>query len=264
MTGMEIVLLIVGIIVFVVSFFLPAGKKNSVSSDQKKIVEEEVKQQVSAQMESAYAQLNDTVDETVKYAMEKTERSMDKLTNEKIMAVNEYADTVLTDIHKNHEEVVFLYDMLNDKQTNIRNTVSEAEQTAKDVTQKVETARIVADEVEKVTKETREEVFQPFVIERVSREEITEEPKEKKTRQVASKNASKGTSKAATRKKKEEPKEEPKVVEKSDAVEKTDGENSNDEILRLHAEGKSNVAIAKELGLGVGEVKLVIDLFKGM
>ena len=40
--------------------------------------------------------------------------------------------------------------------------------------------------------------------------------------------------------------------------------NSNEKILALHREGMSNVAIAKELGLGVGEVKLVIDLFKGM
>ena len=35
---------------------------------------------------------------------------------------------------------------------------------------------------------------------------------------------------------------------------------NTDEILRLYKEGKSNVAIAKELGIGVGEVKLVIDL----
>jgi DNA-binding NarL/FixJ family response regulator len=40
-------------------------------------------------------------------------------------------------------------------------------------------------------------------------------------------------------------------------------ENNNDRILRLHKEGYSNVDIAKELGLGVGEVKLVINLFKG-
>ena len=32
----------------------------------------------------------------------------------------------------------------------------------------------------------------------------------------------------------------------------------------MHNEGKSNMAIAKELGLGIGEVKLVIDLFKGL
>ena len=40
--------------------------------------------------------------------------------------------------------------------------------------------------------------------------------------------------------------------------------NSNDKILELHKAGKSNMAIAKELGLGVGEVKLVIDLFEGI
>ena len=37
--------------------------------------------------------------------------------------------------------------------------------------------------------------------------------------------------------------------------------NNNEMIRRMHEEGKSNMAIAKELGLGVGEVKLVIDLF---
>ena len=32
-------------------------------------------------------------------------------------------------------------------------------------------------------------------------------------------------------------------------------------VLKMHKAGKSNVAIAKELGLGVGEVQLFIDLF---
>jgi hypothetical protein len=31
----------------------------------------------------------------------------------------------------------------------------------------------------------------------------------------------------------------------------------------MHKEGMANVDIARELGLGVGEVKLVINLFKG-
>ena len=42
------------------------------------------------------------------------------------------------------------------------------------------------------------------------------------------------------------------------------GINSNERILELHKAGKSNMAIAKELGLGIGEVKLVIDLYKGL
>ena len=41
-------------------------------------------------------------------------------------------------------------------------------------------------------------------------------------------------------------------------------ENSNERILGLHKAGKSNMAIARELGLGIGEVKLVIDLYEGL
>ena len=48
-----------------------------------------------------------------------------------------------------------------------------------------------------------------------------------------------------------------------EAVDAVVVENNNDKILRLYKEGMSNVDIAKELGLGVGEVKLVINLFKG-
>ena len=48
-----------------------------------------------------------------------------------------------------------------------------------------------------------------------------------------------------------------------EAVDAVVVENNNDKILRLYKEGMSNVDIAKGLGLGVGEVKLVINLFKG-
>ena len=38
--------------------------------------------------------------------------------------------------------------------------------------------------------------------------------------------------------------------------------SNKEKILALHQEGKSNMAIAKSLGLGIGEVKLIIDLFE--
>ncbi|MDD6072055.1 MAG: DUF6115 domain-containing protein [Clostridiales bacterium] len=40
--------------------------------------------------------------------------------------------------------------------------------------------------------------------------------------------------------------------------------NSNDIILQMHRNGDSIIDIARELGLGVGEVKLVIDLYQGV
>ena len=38
--------------------------------------------------------------------------------------------------------------------------------------------------------------------------------------------------------------------------------NHNAAILELHRQGASEIEIAKELGLGVGEVKLVLGLFR--
>lgn len=58
--------------------------------------------------------------------------------------------------------------------------------------------------------------------------------------------------------------EEPRGVDIRFAQGKDNGRNSNERILELHKAGKSNMAIAKELGLGLGEVKLVIDLFEGV
>lgn len=41
------------------------------------------------------------------------------------------------------------------------------------------------------------------------------------------------------------------------------GDNKRDNVLKLYKQGKSVIEIAKTLGIGVGEVRLVIDLFKG-
>ena len=58
--------------------------------------------------------------------------------------------------------------------------------------------------------------------------------------------------------------EVPDVAVSLDKAGKSNARNSNEKILELHKAGKSNMAIARELGLGIGEVKLVIDLFEGM
>ena len=49
----------------------------------------------------------------------------------------------------------------------------------------------------------------------------------------------------------------------SEALENLDtGEiNRNDEIIALHKSGKSIMEISKLLGMGQGEVKLIIDLY---
>lgn len=245
MGALEIVLLIVGGVIFVLSFLIPSGKE--VDKETRELVQDEVKKMVSGEVNGAKGKIEDITEETVNYAIEKAERSLERISNEKIMAVSEYSDTVLEDINKNHNEVMFLYDMLNDKHQNIKSTVSqvektvkEAEKTAKKAVKEAESAKIAEDTKEKEAVSQKTSDFKVLTPQKVSEA-------------VPAKKVIKSAAAA-----------EPPELDISFMKEGNKSGNNNERILQMHNDGKSNVAIAKELGLGVGEVKLVIDLFEGM
>lgn len=215
MGTLEVVLLIAGIVIFIGSFLLPSGKLDE-SGINKEAAKEEIKSLVEEEMQTVRSQMQDKMEETSEDALEKAERSLERLTNEKIMAVNEYSDTVLQEIHKNHEEAMFLYDMLNNKHANIKDTVSKMDKAVKAAEDKV---RSVAEE--------------------------TENPEEKAVETPVETVESTSF---------------PEIGFMGETAEES--KNNNEKILEMHRQGKSTVAIAKELGLGVGEVKLVIDLYK--
>lgn len=316
---MEIVLILLGGVIFVVSFLIPAGKKEDVQYDAG-LSEDAVREMVEKEAGNVKSTVNDMVDETITYAIEKSERAMERLTNEKIMAVNEYSDTVLEEINKNHKEVVFLYDMLNDKHETLMATVSEAIKKESEVRQTLTDAEVTAKEAEAKAKEiesaldkavdntrkameaaasldraaleaapkmaavpeqVKEEpdigAFKPIGAQKL--EVIHEQPEEEK--KEAAKATGKGRRKSKVSKSvlkeilpeavladaeiaqalEEEAVLTPEAAPKED--ENPDTRNNNEKILELHKAGKSDMTIAKELGLGVGEVKLVIDLYEG-
>ncbi|MGN0401001.1 MAG: DUF6115 domain-containing protein [Acetatifactor sp.] len=228
---MEIILLIAGGVIFILSFFIPERKTEG-SAQSKELAKEEIASLVSEEMEKVRSHVDDVVDEAVNYAMEKTERSLERLSNEKIMAVSEYSDTVLADIHKNHEEAMFLYDMLNSKHVNLKNTVSEVNKTVKEAEEAVTGLQKLTPQAQEI-QEIQEKATEP------------EKPKSRKN-----------TKKVDTEP--ESPAGRVSFLPETDE----EGHNNNQKILELHNQGKSNVVIARELGLGVGEVKLVIDLFQ--
>lgn len=228
MTGIEIVLLILGIIIFVASFLIP-GPKQEIDTKALEDGEEKVKEIVDEQMKTAKQQLQTSVDETLADAVEKTERSLERISNEKITAVSEFSDTVLEDIHKSHQEIIFLYDMLHDKQKNLLETAKE-----------IDRARAIAKETKDELENTVQEAANIEV-----QEIVTGVKAEASEVSDVSEADSEGTL--------------PKDTEADGTGEEI---NNNEKILEMHRQGKSNVAIAKELGLGVGEVNLVIDLFE--
>lgn len=300
MTLLEILLLILGVIVFVASFIIPE-KEEELDESQKQMTKQQIHEMMQQEVENARQQVSDAVEETVSYSVEKSERALERLTNDKIQAISEYSGTVLSDIHKNHEETVFLYDMLNSKHENLKETASEVSQAVKQASEAVSEVHKTKQEALEVSQALDEAIlnavdteFVPMdfadmqridgenIIEMVKPDEanqmVDNQPDEENGEQVSSELETKTPAKRKTTSRKTTAKKTTTKTTKSASKKSASpsassdvnisfdigqgaNQNSNDMILKLHKEGKSNVAIAKELGLGVGEVKLVIDLF---
>lgn len=389
MSATEIILIVIGVAIFLLGYLMPARKKD-IDEEVQLISEDEIRKLVASETEHVKDRVEDIIDETVTYSIEKTERSMERVMNEKIMAINEYSDTVLEEINKNHKEVVFLYDMLNDKHDNliatineaaattdeIKQTVRDAELTATEAADKIDAVLQAADDAADMIKDAEDAAVEaqdairsvmrtvenskgglvslhsalPYhedVVEEVQRlvrdedeaaelqqtdepiladaseiigegftaddaEGVWDELQEEKidedidttidftpisprrveiihqpegdyvaepeedistseafasmgffaSRTDAEESGRKTRTRRSTRR--ERAQENAASMDIQFAQGKDNGRNSNERILELHKAGKSNMAIAKELGLGLGEVKLVIDLFEGM
>lgn len=281
---MEIILLVLGGIVFVLSFIVPDGR-DSEGANGKAPTGDEIKRLVNQELESIRSHVDDVVEEAITYAMEKTERSLERLSNEKIMAVSEYSDTVLAEIHKNHEEAMFLYDMLNNKQASLKNTVSEINKTVKEAEEMVSSfQRIVPEQPvfegklpQMPLSSAESSVTENAADDSAAMENVVstqtsggrnQSRKNGSKRNSSRKNAAnRSSSGQGTQGKaytdsivsKAKPEQEDGKGQNSDVQPEY---NNNEKILGLYKEGKSAVEIAKELELGVGEVSLVIDLFK--
>lgn len=125
MEPLEIVLLVLGIIIIIVSFFLVGSKQEvNESTLRKDLSLDQVfsKEEIQDFNKGIINELKVACEDTIDLA----EADLSKLSNEKIIAVSEFSDQILEKINSNHEEVVFLYKMLNDKEKEIKETVKEA------------------------------------------------------------------------------------------------------------------------------------------
>lgn len=245
----EILLILIGILAFVGSFVIPEKMSKAVNVE---IPEEKINQLIEEQVKNAAFKIEEKVDETISAAAEKTERYMERMSNEKVMAIQEYSDTVLGQINKNHEESVFLYDMLNNKYAQVKNTTAEIN--AK-VQEWKEDAGAVAEVEETVIESTVTEVENKTAVD-VADDKVKVKKPATKRKPPVKKTAIKNTGSNNV-----------KAIEAIPNIEiQFDSDSSmgsnKEKILSLHQEGKSNMAIAKSLGLGIGEVKLIIDLFE--
>jgi len=163
MSVLEMVLLVIGVVLMIASFFITEKLSTKELDKIAELSTDEMKKILERNLNDAQVKVNNMVDQVIDHSIEKSmeivDRALDKETNEKMRVITEYSDTVLESINKTHNEVMFLYSMLNDKhseltkyaanlaqlaihleelQENIQKTVNESDE----ILQKVQEAQI--------------------------------------------------------------------------------------------------------------------------
>ena len=322
MTTLEITLILVGIVFLIGSFMV---KDKLSKNDLDKIADmsaEELKVITEKEIKNAESAIDGMLDEHIASKTDETKRNLEKETNSKIMAINEYSDTVLDSINKSHNEIMFLYSMLNDKHeelTRLSGNIEKITAQAKKTFEPVEASKI--NNLSNKTVLNAKPVVNAAPVS--NRQAVTE------SRGIASSDIVTGTKNTASVKKQNVSAQNmmsqhaaaqnimsqntvvrntavpntvvPNMAAQNAVVQNvavsnmtaqnmtaqnmtasntamqsrnlsdTDVQsgrvydiseiNHNPQILRLYKSGKNIVEIAKELGLGKGEVKLVIDLY---
>lgn len=235
MTGVAWILLLIGVVFMIGSFFVTEKLSPSELNQIAELSEEELKRIIDRGLKNAETRIEDAIDEQVDQSSEKVDRSLEKVTNDKIMAISEYSDTVIESMNKTHNEIMFLYSMLNDKHTELTGMAADLQRLAADVRSLEEKAPLTAPQAasERAVAVSAASAVTPVPVE-------TADTTERETA-------------AAPAEQKEEMPE----------TEETKQEGLHAEILKLKKLGMTEVQIAKKLGIGIGEVRLVNGLYRG-
>lgn len=245
MVAAEIFLIAAGVICVIVSLVMSFG-------DNKESGEDGVNAELTqAQLDKVRQQVDEVIKEQISGLSERTEAALDKISNTKILEMNDYAESVLGEINRNHNEAVFLYDMLNEKSKEVKTTVKDVNNAKKQVeqihakTNKTVNTAVIGEHEQDRTDDGKEPAYEQAVKSGMDTKDIAKERL------------------AALVKKSNE------KAKNTDNRVNTQAENLNKEytknerILQMNASGVSVKEIAKKLNMGVGEVRLVINLYKG-
>lgn len=248
MTTIEIILLLVGCVFMIGSFFISEKLSSSELNKIAELSEDELKKIIEREVNNAGTQMDDVIEQKIEEAGEQAERVMEKESNEQIMQIHEYSETIMESMKKTHDEIMFLYSMLNDKHTEMTSMTGDLQRLAADIRNLQENMSAKAGtSIRKPVAESHV-AQQPVMKQNAVVQPMTEtidvqpEPEVQVNRFQEI----------------QEPEQKTEKPETADAQ-----GMSNDMILKLYEQGLSKVEIAKQLGRGLGEVNLVIELYKG-
>ena len=236
MTAIEVALLLIGVVFIIGSFFMIEKLSPTELSRVAELSEDELRIVMDRELETAGAKISDMADQTVDLSINQIQRKMEKDTNEKIMAISEYSDSVMEKLQKINNEVTFLYSMLGDKHTELNESMAQLN----DLILECQAAQT----------QTTAALQQYRELQRSSAQDMESAETE---------NGSEETE----RSRQPENSVSPSESELVGADGEENSTNVREAILERYRLGEELKDIARDLGLGYGEVKLIVELYKG-
>lgn len=261
MTTTQIVLLIIGIIIVILSFFVvdreepKKTKSNNSVPFNKELWADDILQ--------IRAQVKQFLQDDMNHCINETEDSLSRISNEKIMAVQEYCEQLLLKIEHNNEEVVFLYNMLKNKEEEFKtvcNKLESAKRENKELLEKLDEFHISNPSA---FGGNGKESLKKYI----DKSTIINNKYPKKGLEEVDQNSNNilmsiDSTFMDTNHKSSNSKKDVKTKNKKElSIEEEILSKKNDEILKLYRQNKSITEISKILGLGQGEVRLIIELY---
>ena len=290
MTVTVVVMILLGIAFVIASFFITeklSSKEDIYKVDMMTVGEDY--QFSDRELQIIKKKIEDVIATQAKDILYETNESLSNMANEKTMALGDYAVAVCDEIEKNHKEVMFLYSMLDDKQKEIMKTVKDVDEARHEVKEMINESREEKEQLVEASKPVKKE--EVSIAEPLTKVNAEEDIHEKANKIISEKTVTKETEKISEEESINVDISEEKLPDIDESsiddleenlddifaeLDKTDinfdevlesdfkdDSNANDIILEMYQNGRSVIEIAKELGLGVGEVKLVIDLYQG-
>ena len=289
-----IICLIIGVACIGASFFIK--EKADIDNHEKEKIAEEIRgralsedsiKKVMTRVEKGFSDKLSAISED---KLGGFADKMSEIANDKMLAINDMSGQLIEKIEQNHKEVIFLYDMLNEKSDYL-----------KDFSAKIDGLRHELEREEERIKALNNDIDDKLVKVKEVRQTVIAKPgnpvaaKQEKSQRVPTgieqaRAAVKpdevpAQAKNLVKMKKEvedipsdindifeaderdifKDAEVPEITEEIDEIdlspEITEELSTNDKILKMHSEGKSVMEISKELGMGQGEVQLILGLY---
>lgn len=289
-----IICLIIGVCCIGASFFIK--EKADIDNHEKEKIAEEIRgkalsedsiKKVMTRVEKGFSEKLSAISED---KLGGFADKMSEIANDKMLAINDMSGQLMEKIEQNHKEVIFLYDMLNEKSDYLKDFSAKIDGLRHELEREEERIKALNNDLDDKmikVKEVRQTVIaKPVAPVEVKQEKSRRVPTGIEQAKAAIKPAEvPAQAKNLVKMKKEvedipsdindifdaderdifKDAEVPEITAEIDEIdlspELTEELSTNDKILKMHSEGKSVMEISKELGMGQGEVQLILGLY---